>query len=153
MGAKSLMAGRSNVTYQVSTDPNDFNLERVHRWLSQDAYWSKGISLDIVARAFANSLAFHLIHNTDGQVGVARMITDRATYAYLADVYIVPIHRGRGLGALLLDTITAHPDLQGLRRQLLATSDMHGLYAKYGFTALSKPEILMEKLGNGAYRG
>lgn len=147
------MTVRTNDTYWVSTDSADFDLERVHMWLSQDAYWSKGISSDIVARAFANSLAFHLLHIDEGQVGVARMITDRATYGYLADVYIDPSHRSLGLGNLMMETITAHPDLQGLRRQLLATSDMHHLYEKFGFTALSKPEIIMEKLGSGAYRG
>jgi len=139
--------------YRISNDANDFNLARVHQWLSDDAYWSKGISKDLVERGFSNSLAFHLIHNTIGQVGVARMITDQASYAYLADVYIHPDHRGLGLGTMLMEHITAHPKLQGLRRQMLATSDMHSLYEKFGFAALSKPEILMEKLGDEAYRG
>lgn len=153
MGTESLMTSRAHDTYRISNDPRDFNLERVHRWLSEDAYWSKDISSNIVSRAFANSLAFHMLHELDGQVGMARMITDRATYGYLADVYIEPAHRGLGLGNLMMETITAHPDLQDLRRQLLATSDMHRLYEKFGFTALSKPEIIMEKLGSGAYRG
>lgn len=139
--------------YRVSNASDDFDLARVHGWLSEDAYWSKGISRDLVARAFANSLAFHVLHQSDGQVGVARMITDRATYGYLADVYVAPAHRGLGLGNFLMEAITAHPDLQGLRRQLLATSDMHYLYEKFGFGPPSKPEILMEKLGPGAYRG
>ena len=147
------MPNRPHDAYRVSNDAADFNLLRVHRWLSQDAYWSKGISKDLVERGFSNYLAFHLLHDADGQVGVARMITDQASYAYLADVYIQPDHRSRGLGAFLMQHIAAHPNLQGLRRQMLATSDMHGLYEKFGFTALSKPEILMEKLGDEAYRG
>ncbi len=147
------MPKRSHDAYRVSNDGTDFNLERVHRWLSEDAYWSKGISKDLVRRGFSNSLAFHLLHNTEGQVGVARMITDQASYAYLADVFIQPDHRGCGLGTMLMEHVTVHPNLQGLRRQMLATSDMHGLYKKFGFTTLSKPEILMEKLGDGAYRG
>jgi N-acetylglutamate synthase-like GNAT family acetyltransferase len=140
------MVDHSIVGFRVSSDKADFDLMRVHRWLSEDAYWSKGIAIGTVERAFANSLAFHLLNERDEQVGVARMVTDRATFAYLADVYIDPKYRGRGLGIFLMDHITSHPDLQGLRRQILATSDMHGLYEKYGFTALTQPEILMEKL-------
>ena len=151
MGAESLMVDCTHRAYRVSTEPSDFDLDRVHRWLSQEAYWSKGIPRHIVARAFANSIAFHLLHDSEGQVGVARMITDHATFAYLADVFIDPNHRGGGLGALLMEHITAHPDLQGLRRQMLATSDMHGLYEKYGFVAIGKPEILMEKLDSDIY--
>jgi len=147
------MPTHSHDVYRISNDIADFDLERVHRWLSEDAYWSKGISIELVERGFSNSLAFHLLHDIDGQVGVARMITDQASYAYLADVFINPDHRSRGLGIFLMEHIAAHPNLQGLRRQMLATSDMHGLYEKFGFTALSKPEILMEKLGDGAYRG
>lgn len=145
------MPNQSNSAYRVTTDNSDFDLERVHRWLSEDAYWSKGIPSEIVERAFSNSLAFHVVHKVSGQIGVARMVTDRATYAYLADVYIDPKHRGRGLGTLLMDYITAHPDLQGLRRQMLATSDMHGLYEKYGFSVVEKPEVHMEKLADNAY--
>lgn len=138
--------------YRITTDNTAMDLARVHRWLSADAYWSAGIPADIVERSFENSLAFHLLHKTDGQVGVARMITDRATFAYLADVYIDCSHRGGGLGRWLMEVITAHPDLQGLRRQMLATSDMHPLYEKFGFTALSEPDILMEKRDPDVYR-
>ncbi len=147
------MSNYSHGAYRVSNDAADFNIDRVYRWLSENAYWSKGIPKALVKRGFSNSLAFHLLHDTDGQVGVARMITDQATYAYLADVYIQPDHRSRGLGSFLMEHITTHPNLQGLRRQMLATSNMHGLYEKFGFTSLSKPEILMEKLGESAYRG
>lgn len=132
--------------YSISTDLIGFDLQRVHQWLSTDAYWSKGIPFDTVARAFEGSLSFGLFHEADGQVGVARMVTDKATFAYLADVYIAPGHRGQGLGKTLMDYIMSHEDLQGLRRMMLATSDMHPLYRKYGFTDLSKPDLLMERV-------
>lgn len=139
------------VGYYVSTDLYAFNMPLVHQWLSEDAYWSEGIPFDVVERSFKESLAFGLFHETDGQVGVARMITDKATFAYLGDVYITPKHRGFGLGAVLMDQIMAHPDLQGLRRMMLATSNMRPLYKKYGFTALDDPEIIMERVDRDIY--
>lgn len=138
--------------YHIATDFADMDAARVHRWLSTDAYWSEGIPLDVVKRSFENSLGFHLLHVAEGQVGTARMITDRATFAYLADVYIAREHRGRGLGVWLMEVISAHPDLQGLRRQMLATADMHPLYERFGFTALSEPDMLMEKRDPNVYR-
>jgi GNAT superfamily N-acetyltransferase len=138
--------------YDIKTDVTAFDFIRVHDWLSNDAYWSPDIPLNVVERAFSNSLAFGLFHAKQGQVGVARMITDRATFAYLADVYIDPQHRGQGLAIWLMETIMAHTELQGLRRMMLATSDMHALYRKFGYTKLANPEIIMEQVKPDIYK-
>lgn len=135
----------------VSTKLSDFDFPRIHDWLT-NAYWSKGVSADIVVRAFTNSLSFGLYHEEEGQVGCARMITDKATFAYLADVYIDDSQRGHGLGKWLMQVIMDHADLQGLRRIMLATSDMHPLYRQFGFTAPADPSKLMEKLDPEIYR-
>ena len=127
--------------YEVTTDSSRFDLEAIHAFLSR-AYWSQDIPRAVVERAVANSLCFALLLGKE-QVGLARVVTDRATFAYLSDVYVLEEHRGKGLARLLLDAVVAHPDLQGLRRMLLATRDAHGLYAKYGFQPLATPERLM----------
>lgn len=129
--------------YFISSDIAEFDFDRVHAWLGS-TYWAKDIPFGLMKRSFENSLSFGLFHETDGQVGCARMITDRATFAYLGDVYVSEEARGQKLGRWLMDTIMAHPDLQGLRRMMLATSDMHALYRQVGFTELAKPEIMME---------
>jgi GNAT superfamily N-acetyltransferase len=98
----------------------------------------------VLERAIANSLCFGM-YESDRQIGFARVVTDAATFGYLADVFIIASHRGRGLGRRLMDGIMAHPDLQGLRRFMLATRDAHGLYRQFGFTAPMRPEVLMEK--------
>lgn len=129
--------------YDITADTARMDVDAIHAFLTQ-SYWSPGIPRETVARAIANSLCFGVFH--DGrQVGFARMVTDRATFAYLADVYVLEAYRGRGVAGKLMDFIIAHPDLQGLRRMLLATRDAHGLYAKYGFTPLKAPDRLMEK--------
>jgi len=110
----------------------------VYRFLSEDAYWSKGMPRDAFDRALANSISF-AAYSGDGFVGYARVVTDKATFAWLCDVFVVEAHRGHGVSKLLLDAITAHPDLQGLRNVLLATRDAHGLYARYGFAPLAEP--------------
>lgn len=124
--------------YEVSTDRQRLDTDRIHHFLSR-AYWSPGIPRDVVERAIAHSLAFGLYASAGEQVGFARAITDRATYAYLADVYVESAHRGQGLGKFLVASVLAHPDLQGLRRCALATADAHGLYAQYGFGPPSDP--------------
>jgi GNAT superfamily N-acetyltransferase len=126
--------------HEVSTDPARLDLERIHRFLST-AYWSPGIPAEVVRRAVANSLPFGLYGPAGEQVGFARAITDRATYAYLADVYVEVDHRGKGLGKFLLSCVTTHPELQGLRRWALATADAHGLYERHGFAPPSAPQI------------
>ena len=129
-------------TYDISTDPSRLQLDAIHAYLTR-SYWSPGIPKDVVARGIANSMCFG-IYQGDSQVGFARVITDKASFAYLADVYVLEEHRGQGLSKRLLDQILAHPDLQGLRRVLLATADAHGLYAQFGFSPLAKPQNMME---------
>jgi GNAT superfamily N-acetyltransferase len=129
-------------TYDISTDPSRLQLAAIHAYLTR-SYWSPGIPQDVVARAIANSMCFG-IYLREAQVGFARVITDKATFAYLADVYVLEEHRGQGLSKRLVQTIQAHPQLQGLRRFLLATADAHGLYAQFGFNPPARPENLME---------
>ena len=117
--------------YVVSTNTVRLDVDRIHRFLST-AYWSRGIPRDVVHRSIVNSLPFGLYAPSGQQAGFARVVTDRATYAYLGDVYVEIAHRGRGLGKFLISCVVAHPELQGLRRWALATADAHGLYARYG---------------------
>jgi GNAT superfamily N-acetyltransferase len=128
--------------HEVSTDPDRLDIGRIHRFLCT-SYWSPGIPLEVVQRAVGNSLPFGLYTPSGEQIGFARTITDRATYAYLADVYIEADHRDDGLGKFLISCVMAHPELQGLRRWALATADAHGLYARHGFAPPSAPEIHM----------
>lgn len=136
--------------YRISTDPADVDIDAVHAFLTR-SYWADGIPRDVVARSIAGSLPFSLFHK-DQQVGFARVITDRATFAYLADVYVLEEHQGRGLGRWLVEVVLAHPDLQGLRRLMLATRDAHGLYAQLGFGPLASPGRFMEINRVGLYR-
>ncbi len=129
-------------TYDISTDPARLQLPAIHAYLTR-SYWSPGIPQDVVARAIANSLCFG-VYLGEEQVGFARVVTDKASFAYLADVYVLEAHRGQGLSKRLVETIQAHPDLQGLRRFLLATRDAHGLYAQFGFMPLARPQTMME---------
>ena len=129
-------------TYDISTDPSRLQLDTIHAYLTR-SYWSPGVPKDVVARGIANSLCFG-IYQGEAQLGFARVITDKASFAYLADVYVLEEHRGQGLSKRLLEQILAHPDLQGLRRVLLATADAHGLYAQFGFKALAAPDRMME---------
>jgi N-acetylglutamate synthase-like GNAT family acetyltransferase len=128
--------------YEVSTDPARIDVLMVHEVLTS-SYWAKGIPLETVQESIENSISFGVYHDQQ-LVGFARVISDRATFAYLADVFILPSHRGRGLSRWLMECIVSHPDLQGLRRWMLATQDAHGLYAKFGFTPLKSPESWME---------
>jgi GNAT superfamily N-acetyltransferase len=129
-------------TYDISCEPARLDLEAIHAFLSQ-SYWSSGIPRAVVERAIANSLCFGVFHR-DRQVGFARVITDKAAFAYLADVYILAEHRGKGLSRRLMEAIVGHPDLQGLRRMLLATRDARALHAKFGFRPLAAPDRIME---------
>ena len=130
--------------FHVSADPQDIDIGYVHRYLSEESYWAKGIPLDVVRRSVAGSLSFGLF--TEGlQVGFARVITDRATFGYLADVFIDKEWRGKGLSKLLMESVMAHPDLQGLRRMMLATTDAHGMYRAFGFTSIPEPDKLMQR--------
>ena len=128
--------------FLVTTDPTRLNIEFIHGYLTR-SYWSEGISRDIVERGIANSLCFG-VYEGDQQVGFARVITDYATFAYLADVFIIESQRGKGLSKFLMECIIRDPRLQGFRRWILGTRDAHGLYAQYGFKSLAKPDRFME---------
>jgi GNAT superfamily N-acetyltransferase len=128
--------------FEISTDPARVDVRTVHEFLT-NSYWARGIPLETVQRSIANSLCFGIYH-ASGQVGFARVISDRATFCYLADVFVVELYRGRGLSKWLMECIMGHPDLQGVRRWMLATQDAHGLYRQYGFTELKAPKRWME---------
>ena len=130
--------------YEIDDDPGRLDLDVVHRFLSEDSYWAKGRSRQAVERAVAGSLNFGLYHGT-AQVGFTRVVTDRATFAWVCDVFVLGEHRGQRLGHWLIETMLAHPELQGLRRFLLATADAHGVYADAGFVPLSEPWKWMER--------
>jgi len=129
--------------YKISANFADMDVDVIHGFIS-DSYWAKGIPMATLQRALENSLCFGVFTQAGEQVGFARMITDKATFAYLSDVFVLESHQGKGLSKLLMAAILDHPDLQGLRRMVLATSDAHGLYQKFGFTALAAPEVYME---------
>ena len=135
--------------YEISTDRARFDVDAIHAFLTQ-SYWSPGIPRATVARAIGNSLCFGVFWQGQ-QVGFARMVTDKTTFAYLCDVYVLEAHRGRGVSKQLMNYIMKHPDLQGLRRMMLATRDAHGLYAQFGFTPLSAPDRIMEVLKPNIY--
>ena len=126
----------------ADTDPGRLDLADVHTFLTA-SYWARGIPFAVVRQSVRNSLCFGL-YDGERQVGFARVVSDRATFAYLADVFVLESHRGRGLGKLLMAAVIAHPELQGLRRWMLATRDAHALYAQYGFTPLRAPESFMQ---------
>src|SRR5687768_12244904 len=128
--------------YDISTDPDRLDLDRVVEFLTRDSYWAQGRSREVIERSFKHSLCFGVYRGTE-QAGFARVVTDRAVFAYLCDVFVFPEHRGHGLGKALVQAIVDHPDLQGLRWLLLATHDAHGLYAQFGFAPLQNPERFM----------
>ena len=130
--------------YEISNDPGRLDVGRIHRFLSTEAYWSPGVPRDVVERSIANSLPFGVYSQESGeQVGFARVVTDYATFAWIADVYVEAAHRGHGLGKRLVAEILEHPDLQGLRRWLLGTADAHELYRRFGFDELDRVERFM----------
>jgi GNAT superfamily N-acetyltransferase len=118
------------------------DVERTHQFLSEVAYWSLGVPRDVVSRAIQGSIVFG-VYNGGEQVGMARVVSDKATFAWLCDVWILPDERGHGLGKWLMECVKAHPELQGLRRWMLATRDAHGLYAQFGYVPVD-PERFME---------
>lgn len=136
--------------YEIDTDKRRLDLAAIQSFLSQEAYWAKSRTMEQTLTAIENSLCFGLYHGRQ-QVGFARVVTDRATFAYVGDVYVLGEHRGRGLSKWLMQTIVDQPDMQNLRRWLLATRDAHGLYAQYGFNALVHPDRWMERTAPDAY--
>jgi len=137
--------------YLISTDPRRLDLGVIHAYLSR-SYWSPGIPRSIVERAVTNSLCFGLYRGAE-QAGFARVVSDKATFAYLADVFVLEPHRGKGLSKWLMEFIKGHEDLQGLRRFLLGTKDAHGLYKQFGFSGLTYPSRMMEIFRPDMYRG
>jgi GNAT superfamily N-acetyltransferase len=129
--------------YTISTNPELLDLDVIQKFLSQ-SYWAAGVPMEIVRRSIAHSLPFGIYKGTE-QVGFARVITDFSTFAYLADVFVLELHRGQGLSKWLMESIVSHPDLQRLRRWMLATRDAHELYRKYGFLELKQPDRWMER--------
>jgi GNAT superfamily N-acetyltransferase len=129
--------------YSISIDKDKLQIAVIHRYLSVESYWAKHIPLETVKQSIENSLCFGVYFKNE-QVGFARVVTDYATFGYLADVFILETHRGKGLSKQLMESIMIHPKLQGLRRFCLATRDAHSLYTQFGFKALAKPENIME---------
>lgn len=136
----------------ISTNKTLLNRSLIHQFLSGHSYWAKDIPMEIVNRSIENSLCFG-VYRAGKQIGFARVVTDCATFAWLADVFIVESERGQGLGKKLVPAILAHPQLQGLRRFLLGTRDAHGLYARYGFAPLEYVERFMQIQDLNPYQG
>jgi GNAT superfamily N-acetyltransferase len=133
--------------FVITTDRSRLNVEFIHSFLSSQAYWAIGRSLEVVQRAIENSLNFGVFDGTR-QIGFARVVTDFATFAWIADVFIIDEYRGHGLGLWLIEVITSHPRLQGFRRWILATRDAHELYRRFGFTELANSQRYMEKMSD-----
>lgn len=138
--------------FTVTTDPARLDLDAVHAFLVT-AYWCEGIPREVLAHAAAGSLCFSLLERDRGQIGLARVVTDLATFAYLCDVYVLAERRGRGLGGWLVGCVLSHPALAGLRRFQLVTRDAHALYRRCGFAALAHPDRHMEISRPGLYLG
>ena len=130
--------------YALSTDPARLDVTAIHRWLSEESYWAKHIPRTTVARAIAHSLNFGLYAPNGHQAGFCRVVTDRATFAWLCDVFVLPEHRGQGLSKWLVQQVLAHPELQNLRRHLLATFDAHILYQRFGYEPLDRLDRWLE---------
>ena len=129
---------------RFTTDKSELDRALIHGFLSQHSSWARGISRPLVERAIEHSLCFGGFVD-QSQVAFARVVSDHATFAYLADVFVLPAHRGRGYGKLITLAALSHPELQGLRRFMLATSSAHGLYAQFGFASPARPDSLMER--------
>lgn len=142
---------RTHESFLLSTDPAKIDLPTVHRYLSESSYWAKNIPFDVFRTSVQNALCFGIYEN-GRQAGFARVITDRATFGYIGDVFILDAYRGRGLSKWLMQCILEHPELQGFRRWILATADAHGLYAQSGFHSLAKPDRWMELHNPNVYQ-
>ena len=130
--------------FSISTDPKQLDITVIHKYLSTDSYWAQGRTVDTVKRSIENSLNFGL-YKGEQQIGFARIVTDYATFAWLADVFVLDAYRGKGLGKWLVEVILSHPELQRFRRWVLATKDAHELYRQFGFIELKRPERWMER--------
>lgn len=139
-----------NNEFTISTDKSRLQFDVIQSFLANDSYWAQLRTPEQTKIAIENSICFGLYYG-DKQIGFARVVSDQATFAYLGDVFVLPEYRGRGLSKWLMETIVAHPELQGLRRWVLATRDAHGLYAQYGFGQLVHPDRWMERTAPDAY--
>lgn len=136
--------------FTIDTDKDRLDVDSIQKFLAEDSYWAQERTPEQTRTAIANSICFG-VYREDEQIGFARVVSDRATFAYIGDVFIISEFRGRGLGKWLMETIIAQPDLQGLRRWVLATRDAHSLYEKFGFHGLKYPERWMELPAPNAY--
>ncbi len=136
--------------FKISTDKTRLQVPVIHEFLSQESYWARGRSIEQTKTAIENSICFG-VYQGERQIGFARVVSDCATFAYLGDVFIIEEFRGQGVSKWLMETIISHPELQGLRRWVLATRDAHTLYEKFGFHALTFPERWMERPAPDAY--
>lgn len=134
----------TNEDYTISTERERLDYDVIHRFINEESYWGRGRPSDVVRRSIENSLPFGIYRGGE-MIGFARVVTDYATFAWVADVFILAEHRGRGLSKWLMEVVLAHPELQGFRRWLLATKDAHELYRQYGFGELRRPERFMER--------
>ena len=132
-----------NQGFHISTDKSLLDIDMIYNYLDKESYWAQGIPPEKIKKAIDSSLCFGVYLNKQ-QVGFARIVTDKATFAYLCDVFVLPHFRRKGLSKWMVQTIVQHPDLQGLRRWSLATADAHGLYNQFGFKQLAKPDNWME---------
>jgi GNAT superfamily N-acetyltransferase len=137
--------------YLISTDKSKLQTDVIYQYLSKESYWAANIPLETIKRCINGSICFGIYIN-EKQIGFARVVSDTGSFAYLADVFILNEHRGKGLSKWMMKVILAHPDLQGLRRWLLATKDAHALYAQFGFTALDNPDRFMQIHNPDVYR-
>ena len=137
--------------WTISNTLTPDEIDTAYRWISGESYWAKGLPRSIFECSVANSLCFALRDAAGELRGFARVVTDKATFAYLCDVFVCADTRGQGAGKALVSAIMEHPELQNLRRWMLATRDAHGLYAQYGFSALENPERLMARLDPDIY--
>lgn len=136
--------------YRISENLDEMDFQVIHQFI-KNSYWAKNIPSAVLKKALSNSMCFAVLTEQNQLVGFARLITDQATFAYLADVFVLESHRGQGLSTGLMQAIVDHPQLKGLRRALLATSDAHGLYEKFGFKPLSQPGLFMERWDPDVY--
>ena len=148
MGAHETTSG----DWLISDDPARFDLGRAYGWIATESYWAEGIPLAVFEKALANSLTVGAYAGDGEMAAMARVVTDRATFGWICDVFVDQVHRGQGLGKALMAYLMDHPDLQGFRRLHLATRDAHGLYAGFGFTALTGVDRWMEIRGREVYR-
>ena len=140
----------ANYEFTIDTDKERLDVDSIQSFLKNDSYWAQSRTREQTEAAIANSICFGL-YQVERQIGFARVVSDRATFAYVGDVYVIDEFRGQGLSKWLMETVIAHPELRGLRRWVLATRDAHGLYEKYGFHELVHPERWMERPAPDAY--